>query len=195
MTMSTYKSLAGPPGGLLLTNDAALAERIEGIAYPGLTANFDVGKTAALAMTLVDWQVAGPAYAQRMVELAAEVADELVAADVPVFRAGANPTQSHQLAIEAAGYGGGQAAARRLRQANLLASGIGLPIAEVDGDFNGLRLGTPELARIGMTASDMATLAEFIARALTGDPRQVAGEVSAWRRGFDRVHFTLDNPA
>jgi glycine hydroxymethyltransferase len=195
MTMSTYKSLGGPPGGLLVANDAALAERIEAIAYPGLTANFDVGKTAALAMTLLDWQVAGPAYARRMVELAAELADRLLAQEVPVFRAGQRPTESHQFAIEAADYGGGQAAARRLRQANLLTSGIGLPMAELDGDFNGLRLGTPELARIGMTASNMPMLTYFITRALNADPVQLAPAVSAWRRGFDRVHFTLENPS
>ena len=46
-----------------MTNDAELAERIDAIAYPGLTANFDAGKTAALAVTMIDWKVAGPAYA------------------------------------------------------------------------------------------------------------------------------------
>src|SRR5215212_4271242 len=44
MTMSTYKSLGGPAGGLVLTNDPTLAARIDAIAYPGLTANFDVSK-------------------------------------------------------------------------------------------------------------------------------------------------------
>ena len=34
MTMSTYKSLGGPPGGLVVGNDAAIAERIDAIAYP-----------------------------------------------------------------------------------------------------------------------------------------------------------------
>ncbi|HEY5422069.1 MAG TPA: aminotransferase class I/II-fold pyridoxal phosphate-dependent enzyme, partial [Ilumatobacteraceae bacterium] len=60
MSMSTYKSLGGPPGGLLLTNDAVLAERIDKIAYPGLTANFDAGKTASLAITMLDWLDFGP---------------------------------------------------------------------------------------------------------------------------------------
>ena len=55
MTMSTYKSLGGPAGGLLVTNRADLAERIDAIAYPGLTANFDAGKSASLAITLLDW--------------------------------------------------------------------------------------------------------------------------------------------
>jgi glycine hydroxymethyltransferase len=183
MTMSTYKSLAGPPGGLVVTNDAELARRLERIAYPGLTANFDVGKTAALAMTLIDWQVAGAAYARAMVEAAAALARELEASGVPVFQ----PTASHALAVDARGYGGGDAAARRLRTANLLASAIGLP----GDDGGGLRLGTPEAVRIGMTAADMATVAGFVARALSGPaPGQVGREVTAWRRRFDRVHFT-----
>ena len=34
MTMSTYKSLGGPAGGLIVTNDADLAERLDAIAFP-----------------------------------------------------------------------------------------------------------------------------------------------------------------
>jgi glycine hydroxymethyltransferase len=193
MTMSTYKSLAGPPGGLVLTNDAELARRLEAIAYPGLTANFDVGKTAALAVTLTDWQVAGRAYAHAMLETASALARELESAGVPVFHAGETATSSHQLAVEACRYGGGHPAARRLRRANLLASAIGLPDDGAD-DSGGLRLGTPELARIGMTVTDMATVADFVARAVDGpNPEQVGREVSAWRSRFDHVHFTLDH--
>lgn len=194
MSMSTYKSLGGPPGGLLLGIDPGLAERIEAIAYPGLTANFDAGKTAALAQTMLDWLVAGPAYARAMVDTAAALADHLVAAGVPVHRRDTVPTQSHQLAVEAAAYGGGQTAAARLRRANLLACGIGLPIAPVEGDLNGLRIGTPEVARLGMTVDDMPTLAGFIERALTGEPEDVADAVTAWRARFRDIHFTTDRP-
>jgi glycine hydroxymethyltransferase len=49
------------------------------------------------------------------------------------------------------GYGGGQRAARRLRQANLLTCGIGLPAEPIGHDVNGLRIGTPEIVRLGMT--------------------------------------------
>ena len=34
MTMSTYKSLGGPPGGLVVTNEAELARALDAIAYP-----------------------------------------------------------------------------------------------------------------------------------------------------------------
>lgn len=194
MSMSTYKSLGGPPGGLLLSNDAELAERIEAIAYPGLTANFDAGKTAALAQTLLDWIVAGQAYAAAMVDTAAGLAEHLIGAGLPVFGRDRGATRSHQFAVEAAQWGGGQAAAARLRRANLLACGIGLPVAPVDGDVNGLRLGTPEVARLGMRAQDMPTLASFITRALTDEPESAAADVTAWRAGFRGIHYTTDSP-
>ena len=63
MTMSTYKSLGGPASGLIVTNDPAIAEKLEAIAFPGLTANFDAAKSAALAITLLDWKDHGRAYA------------------------------------------------------------------------------------------------------------------------------------
>lgn len=194
MSMSTYKSLGGPPGGLLVSNEAELAERIEAIAYPGLTANFDAGKTAALAQTLLDWTVAGQAYAAAMIENAEALAARLVADGLPVFRRDTEPTRSHQFALEAAAWGGGQAAAVRLRRANLLACGIGLPISAVDGDVNGLRVGTPELTRLGMTASDMEILGGFITRALTEEPEATAADVTQWRTRFSEIHYTTDRP-
>ncbi len=86
MTMSTYKSLGGPAGGLVATRRADLAARIDAIAYPGLTANFDVAKTTALAITLFDWLAVGPAYAETMATTAAALAAELERLDLPVFR-------------------------------------------------------------------------------------------------------------
>jgi glycine hydroxymethyltransferase len=192
ITFSTYKSLGGPAGGAIVTNDADLAERIDKIAFPGLTANFDAAKTAALAVTMIDWKVAGPAYAATMVETAARLADELAAAGLPVFTGAHGATRSHQFAIRAHGWGGGQHAAHRLRKANLLACGIGLPAATVNGDVNGLRIGTPELVRLGMKPDDMTDLAGFIASGLNLaiDPATVAPEVTAWRKQFAGVHYT-----
>jgi len=191
MTMSTYKSLGGPPGGLIVSNDAVMMERIDAIAYPGLTANFDAGKTAALAVGLLDWKTHGPAYAQAMQRTAQALAQALDAADMPVFAKAHGFTHSHQLAIEAAPFGGGQTAAKRLRRANLLACGIGLPIAEVPGDNNGLRLGVPEIVRLGMDAPDMAALAGLIVRALTQQPETVAADVTTFRAGFNGLHYML----
>ena len=189
MTMSTYKSLGGPPGGLVLTNDAELAQRIDKIAFPGLTANFDVGKAAALAIGLLDWLDCGRAYAEAMVSHASALAHGLVDHGLPVFRTALGPTTSHQFAIDAGSWGGGQAAAVRLREANILTCAIGLPDR---APMSGLRLGTPEVVRWGMSETDMATVADLIARALSGDPRALAADVTALRRRYDTVRFIRD---
>ena len=75
-----------------------------------------------------------------------------------------------------------------------------LPVDPVPGDVNGLRLGTPEVVRRGMTEADMPTLAGLLARALdlgADDDAlaSVGAEVGAWRRQFTGVHYTADQPA
>ena len=191
MTMSTYKSLGGPAAGLVLTNDAELARRLDAIAFPGMTANFDAAKTAALAMSLLDWKEFGREYAAAMAVTAKALAEELAMRGVPVHASGRGITTSHQFAIEAARYGGGQKAAKLLRRAGVLTCGIGLPIAPVEGDTNGLRLGTPEIVRFGMNAGHMKELAGYIAEALEGNraPEDVARDVGAFRRRFTRLHY------
>ena len=190
MTMSTYKSLGGPAGGLIVTNDAEIAERLDAIAFPGMTANFDAAKSASLAITMLDWKSAGEAYARAMVDVSKSLAQELSALGIPVFGEKSGFTQSHQFAVEAAAFGGGQTASRKLRESGFLACGIGLPIDAVEGDLNGLRIGTPELVRWGVTGKHTKQLAELISRALTtNDPDSVAKEVSELRKKFDKIHF------
>ncbi|MEO6653016.1 MAG: hypothetical protein ABIP17_10200 [Ilumatobacteraceae bacterium] len=185
MTMSTYKSLGGPAGGILVTNRADLAARVDAIAYPGLTANFDVAVTAALAITLLDWKAVGSDYAAMMVANSSALAPALQELGVPVFATPAGPTASHQLAVDASGWGGGHVAAIRLRRANLLASAIGLPGDEAAG----LRFGTPELTRLGMEPGDMTELARLIADGLGDDPDSVASATSEFRSRFDSIRF------
>jgi glycine hydroxymethyltransferase len=189
MTMSTYKSLGGPAGGLIVTNDDSLAQRLDAIAFPGMTANFDAAKSAALAVTMLDWRDYGEAYAAEMIAMAHALAEAMRDEGLAVYRP-AHPTGSHQFALEAAPFGGGQAASRHLRRAGILVSGIGLPLPEVPGDANGIRFGTPEMVRWGMTDEDAPRLAALIARALRSDtPETLAREVADWRRTFDKIHF------
>lgn len=191
MTMSTYKSLGGPAGGLIVTNDTALAARLDRIAFPGMTANSDAGRAGALAMTLLDWRAHGQDHAAMMVANARALAAALQAEGVPVFAADKGATQSHQFALLAAPFGGGQAAAKRLYAAGFIACGIGLPLPPVDGDTNGLRLGTPEITRRGMTPAEMPALAALIARALhADDPARVAPDTRALRARFQGFAFT-----
>ena len=190
MTMSTYKSLGGPAGGLIVSNDAEIAQRLDAIAFPGMTANFDAAKSASLAISMLDWIGHGRAYADKMIEVSRALATALDAAGLPVFAAGQGFTQSHQFALEAAAFGGGQAASKKLRKAGFLACGIGLPIGEVPGDMNGLRFGTPELVRWGVDLGDVDALADLIARALRSNaPEELAKETRGLRVRFDRLHY------
>lgn len=187
MTMSTYKSLGGPAGGLIVTNDAGIAKALDAIAFPGMTANFDAAKSAALAVTMLDWRDHGRAYAAGMIAMSRALAQALDARGVPVFAGRCGFTNSHQFAVLAERFGGGQAASKTLRKAGFLACGIGLPVPEVPGDMNGLRIGTPELVRWGMTSDHADRLAHLIACGLAGE--DIAAEVGAWRRSFTKLHF------
>ncbi|WP_298813402.1 aminotransferase class I/II-fold pyridoxal phosphate-dependent enzyme [uncultured Roseibium sp.] len=192
MTMSTYKSLGGPAGGLIVTNEADLAQKLDAIAFPGMTANFDVAKSAALAITLLDWREFGTSYARKMADTAQALAAALADEGMPVFKTGNGFTASHQFALEAAAFGGGQTASKKLRKAGFLACGIGLPAADVAGDMNGLRIGTPELVRWGMDDIHMPQLAHLIAEALrSNDPEAMAGRVAEWRGSFGALHYVL----
>lgn len=186
MTMSTYKSLGGPAGGLIVTNDAEVAERLDAIAFPGMTANFDAGKTAALALSLLDWRDHGAAYAQAMVDVTRALADVLSAAGVPVFAAEKGFTRSHQFALEADAYGGGHAMAQHLRKAGFLASAIGLPTESGEG----LRIGTPELVRRGVKPEDCVEIGTCIAEALaSAAPESLAERTRTLRQRFTGISF------
>ena len=63
------------------------------------------------------------------------------------------------------------------------------PIAPVEGDVNGLRLGVPEIVRLGMKPEHMGELGALIARALGERPDAAAADVEAFRRRFRELHY------
>jgi glycine hydroxymethyltransferase len=155
-----------------------------------MTANFDAAKSAALALTMLDWKTHGAAYSKAMVDVSGSLARELDAAGIPVFAKDRDFTSSHQFAVEAASFGGGQAASKTLRKSGFLACGIGLPVAPVEADLNGLRIGTPELVRWGVTETHTKELASLIARGLTtNDPGSLSVQVAKMRAQFSEMHF------
>jgi glycine hydroxymethyltransferase len=194
MTTSTYKALGGPPGGLLLTNDAGLARGIDAIVYPGLTANNDLGRVAALAVCLNDLLDYGQAYAARCVETARALTHALAAAKLPVAGHAPDYTQTHHLALDAQRWGGGTRAARLLEPANILATGISLPLPEVPDDQNGLRMGVQELVRWGLGPAEMPQVASFLARILLlgENAADLREEVIGFRAGFQELCYVLD---
>lgn len=192
MTGSTYKSFGGPASGMVLTNDAMLAERLDAIAYPGLTANFDLGRTSAMCMATMDQLEFGAAYAATCIENAKALAQSLHEQEVDVFCTPSRGfTSSQHVALRAYNYGGGNAAAKMLEPANILLSSIGLPGPDIPGEANGIRIGTQEVTRWGMDSKDMSTIARFVARVLVqGESTDtVRRDVMAFRANFQTLRF------
>lgn len=188
MTASTYKTFGGPPGGVVLTNDASIAERLHQIAYPGLTANFDMSRLAATAVAGLELLEFGEEYADQCLANAAALADELQGRGLPVWCPDGNgvATRSHLVALDARQWGGGTAIARQCEASNVLFSGIPLPIEWDMADFTGFRLGVQEVTRWGMGVTEMVAVADFIERALWQPERAKATreDVRTFREAF-----------
>jgi glycine hydroxymethyltransferase len=166
LTFSTYKSFGGPPGGCVVTRDEALAERISTAAYPGMLANYDIGRLAPLAVTVAELAADGPGYVDRCLANASALAAALHAEGFPVAGHDRGFTASHHVAVDAAPFGGGERAAALLAEAGIYLSGIGLPHQDPSEGLRGLRIGTQEVTRRGFAPSHMAEIAALARRAL-----------------------------
>jgi glycine hydroxymethyltransferase len=171
ITSSTHKTFAGPQGGLLLTNDTELFERIGPAIYPAIVTNHHLHRLPALAAVAAEWAAFGREHAAAVVTNARALAAALVAEGLPVVGAVLGYTATHTVLIassEAA------AVAGRLEAADILTSPVGLP-AELGGGC--LRLGVQEITRRGFSAGDAPAVAKLIAAGWKGE--RPVGEIAA----------------
>ncbi|REE99185.1 serine hydroxymethyltransferase [Thermomonospora umbrina] len=184
LTFSTYKSFGGPPGGVIATDDAALAERTSDAVFPGLTANYDAGRLAPLAVTAAEILDDGGAYADRCVAAARSFASALAEEGFTVAGADRGFTDSHHVAVDVAALGGGRAAMARLAEAGVYLSAIGLPWQRDGEPDRGLRIGTQEVVRRGLGDADLRRVAALMADLLLRDtdPGPVREAVARIRR-------------
>ena len=148
MTGSTYKSFGGPPSRMVFTSSAELAARLDKIAFPGLTANFNLSRAAAIVTPVLDLLTQGREYAKICIFNAKAVAERLHTRGCEVFHiSGKGFANSLHVALPAANYGGGDTTSKLLEKPNLFTSKIGLPLPPVPGYFNAIRLGTQEITR------------------------------------------------
>lgn len=185
LSFSTYKSFGGPAGGVLATNDEALAERLATAVYPGLTANYDLARLLPLGAAALEHARSAGAYADACIASARALARALAATGLAVLGSGGDEyTDSHHVAVDVRA-GGGTRAARRLAEANILLSEIGCPAADGPDPAGAIRIGTQSLTRQGFGAADMPAVAEAIARGLdpATDLAALRRDVAAIRRG------------
>jgi glycine hydroxymethyltransferase len=170
VTFSTYKSFGGPPGGAIVTDDEAIAQRVATAAYPGLLANYDASRLVPLAAAALERERAGGAYADQSIANARVLAQALADEGLELLGAERGFTESHHIAVDARPFGGGPVAARTLAAGGILISEIGVP-----GDAaGGLRIGTQAITRQGFVEEDMAPIAAAFAEILRGGTPDVA---------------------
>ena len=187
---STHKTLAGPQGGMILTNDASIAERVAKGLYPLLMSNHHLNRLPALAGTFIEWMACGEAQADAIVTNAKALGSALAERGVPILGADLGFTESHTLILIVDKYGEGGALANHLEACHIIAGAAGLA-PEVG--TSGLRMGVQEVTRWGMTPADAPDIADCIVAALSGEsPENLKPEVAKVARRFDTIQFTVD---
>ena len=183
VTCTTYKTLLGPHGGLLLAR-AEHARAIDRAIFPGTQGAPAMSQIAAKAVCL---ELAGGesfrATQRRTIRLAAGLADELAGRGFRIVTGG---TDTHMVLVDLRTRGHtGDVAEAALERIGLLTNRNLIPFdPETPARTSGLRIGTPGVAVRGMDAPDAADLAALIDDALQPDPD--LGELSR------RVHALVE---
>jgi glycine hydroxymethyltransferase len=175
---STHKTLPGPQGGLILTNDSTLIEAVTTAVYPALVTNHHLFRLPALGLALLEMQHWGAAYAEATVANAQRLGAELAQRSLLVVGARNGYTRSHTLLVGTDGHGGAETGAL-LERAGIIVTAARLPAAL---GRVGIRLGTQEITRLGAQEADMPALADLLAAAIMqhASPEELAPRVAAW---------------
>ena len=196
MTGSTHKTLPGPQGGMIVSNrgtseeDKSFLRKLGFGVFPGVTSSYHLHHVAAKAIAFAEHLDYGEAYADQTIKNAQRLAHALHERGFSVFGEDLGFTKSHQVLVSI-GPGKGKEASKILMD-----SGIVTNMNMIPGDTDpinpsGLRLGTPELTRIGMKESEMDDVAVFFERALLKheNPKKIKDDVKTFRRDYQELHY------
>lgn len=193
VTGSTHKTLPGPQHGILLSNprDEKMQKKLQKGVFPGVVSNHHLHAMAALGITLAEHLEFGKAYADQIIRNSRALGQALYERGFKVLCPHLGFTQSHALAVDVREEGGGAKVALELEKANIITNKNLLPWDTSPVNPSGIRLGSQELARIGMKEADMEDVAELMKRVVLDGkpPEDVAGEVAELRKAFQGVHY------
>jgi glycine hydroxymethyltransferase len=181
---STHKSMSGPQGAVIITNDSDCMEKIRRTldSPPMLVSSINPARVVATAVALSEARIYGRDYAMQIVKNARALAQSLDQEGVPVLGKSMGYTKSHQVIIDCQGYGSpaGIEAKRLLEQANIIADFV-------------VRFGVQEVTRRGMKEGEMNRIASFIRRVLLDreSPEAVRKDVEDLVTSFPRFHYCL----
>ncbi|PIG96680.1 serine hydroxymethyltransferase [Deinococcus sp. UR1] len=179
---TTHKTLRGPRGGIILSNDPELGAKIDRAVFPGYQGgpleHVIAAKAVAFGEALTD---DFKAYAAQIIRNAQALAQAFQDKGYRVVSGG---TDNHLLVLDLRPQGLNGTKATKLLDANhITISKSTLPYdTEKILHGGGIRIGTPAVTTRGMVESDMQTVADLIDRALKGE--DVKAEVHAFAGGF-----------
>jgi glycine hydroxymethyltransferase len=166
VTSTTHKTLRGPRGGLILTNDEEIAKKIDKVIFPGIQGgplmHVIAAKTVAFGEAL---QPEYKEYQQQVIKNAKALAKGLIDRG---FRIVSGGTDNHLLLVDLRSKGlTGKVAEKLLVDAEITCNKNGIPNdPEKPWITSGIRLGTPAVTTRGMKEKEMDIIAELIARVL-----------------------------
>jgi glycine hydroxymethyltransferase len=183
----------GPLGGLLGTNDAALAQRIREVTVIHVEGR-DLNKQAASAYAFAELTEFGAAYSEVCLASARALAVVLEQAGYTVMGRDRGYTQTHQIIVDVTSVcSGGMTAMRRSAVRGIHFSGARVVGERPPAEASAIRLSVQELTRRGFEPSDMPAIGALIDRAIreTDPPELVRDDVAALMLGHDRVRYTF----
>jgi glycine hydroxymethyltransferase len=166
VTTTTHKTLRGPRGGMILTNDETLAKKINSAVFPGNQGGPLMHVIAAKAVAFGEaLQPAFRDYAARVIANARTLADTLIAGGLGVVSGG---TDCHMVLVDLRPFGlKGKDAEVALERAGLTCNKNAIPFdPEKPFVTSGIRLGTSAGTTRGFGAEDFATVGALILRVL-----------------------------
>lgn len=166
-TTTTHKTLRGPRGGLILTNDEALAKKINSAVFPGLQGgplmHVIAGKAVALKEAL---DPAFKEYGENVIKNAAAMAD--VFNQHPNFRVISGGTDNHVFLVAVTKVvENGKVAQNVLESVNITLNKNSIPFETLSPfKTSGIRIGSPAITSRGMGEKESRAIAELIVKAL-----------------------------
>ncbi len=194
---SHTKSLPGPQGGLFFTRNKDMYEKVRRGLYPPIITNHHLERAPALAATYLEMLEFGEDYAKQVAKNSSTLGKELTDLGLDAQYPERCYSQSHQVLVDVSEFGDGKEIAKELEAHNIITGHgyIPRPTWTKEGRaLVGLRLGTQELTRIGMTESDMSTVANLIRRVVVDrDPKdKVSKDVAEFVNDFKEIKFCFD---
>jgi len=190
---STHKTLPGPQHGIITSDlrKGNLERSLRRGVFPGSTSNHHLHSVAALAISLAEAKEFGEAYADQTIRNAKALGQALFERGLGVLCEHLGFTESHTIVVDVEQYSGGAKVARALEAANIIVNKNLLPWDSDPVKPCGIRIGSQELARLGMKEGHMAEVADLIARvAVKGElPEKVKPDVVNLKRGFTKLHY------